>query len=168
MFFVTACQVPRPTTDTTPPEVTVTVSRAHGPNIFRSIDGVLKSPNDCIIVREMPTQLILIGSDAGGVALVGLKALSGRIIPESVEVSPRAPEASYSISTESGADFLDITLTPPSPTTVRTGAVAVLEVNGSLPMAILAWVRDRAGHYVEFQFELRGPETATPCRGGGG
>jgi hypothetical protein len=61
---------------------------------------------------------------------------------------------------------LDINLTPPSPTTVRTGATATLEVNGALPMAILAWARDRAGNYIELpQFDLRSPETGAQCRG---
>ena len=145
VFFVAGCIVPAPTKDTTSPEITVTVSRARGRNIFRSIDGVLEPGNNCIRVPDMPTQLILIAGDAGGVESVSLKAFPGRIVPESVEVAPRAPEGAFSIRSESGADILAITLTPPSPTTVRTAATAVLEVNGTLPIAITAWARDRAG-----------------------
>jgi hypothetical protein len=166
VFLFAGCQVPAPTKDTTPPEVTVTVSRAHGRNIFRSIDGVQGKGNDCIIVRDMPTQLILIAGDAGGVASTSLRAFTGRIVPESLEVSPRPPEGSSSIRSEAVGDTLTITLTPPSPTTVRTGATAVLEVNGPLPISIYAWVTDRAGHYVELPpFTLDSPANGVQCRG---
>ena len=166
-LVVGGCVRPAPASDTTPPDIVVFVSRARGRNYFRSIDGVQKPPDNCIIVREMPTQLILVAGDSGGLQSAGLRALRGTIAADSVVITPPAPEGSFSITTEaSGATRLDINLTPPSPTTVRTGATATLEVNGALPMAIIAWARDRAGHYTELpQFDLRGPETAVVCRG---
>jgi hypothetical protein len=166
-LVVAGCVRPAPASDSTPPDIVVFVSRARGRNYFRSIDGIQKPPDNCIIVREMPTQLILIAGDAGGLQSAGIRGFSGTIVPDSVSVTPPAPEGSFSITREpSGADRLDITLTPPSPTTVRTGVTATLEVNGALPMSILAWARDRAGHYIELpQFDLRGPETGADCRG---
>jgi len=167
MLLLGDCVRPAPASDTTPPEIVVFVSRARGRNYFRSIDGVQKPPDNCIIVREMPTQLILIAGDSGGLQSAGIRGLSGTIAPDSVSVTPPAPEGAFSVTREaSGADRLDITLTPPSATTVRTGVTATLEVNGALPMAIFAWARDRAGHYIELpQFDLRGPETGSICRG---
>lgn len=163
---VAGCERPATTRDTTLPDITVIVSRAHGRNYFRTSDGVLKPPDNCIVVREMPTQLIMIAGDAGGLQLAAIKAFSGRITPESVAITPVAPEGSHVIRAEGGAEILEIRLTPPSPTTVRTGATAFFEVNGALPMAITAWARDRAGNSVELaQFDLRGPETGALCRG---
>lgn len=167
VLFVTGCEVPAPSTrDTTPPEITVTVSRARGRNVFRSIDGKLDAPDNCIKVPELPTQLILIAGDAGGIESASIKAFPGTIVRESLEVSPRAPEGSFAVRTESGADILAITLTPPSPTTVRTGATAILEVNGRSPIAIVASARDRAGNVTELpQFDIRTPDSAVVCRG---
>ncbi len=167
LLVVGGCVRPAPASDTSPPEITVFVSRARGRNYFRSVDGVQKPPDNCIIVREMPTQLILVAGDAGGLQLAGLKAFTGTIASDSVVVTPTPPEGAFSITTEpSGANILEIRLTPPSPTTVRTGATAILEVNGPLPMAITAWARDRAGNTMELpQFDLRGPETGVACRG---
>jgi hypothetical protein len=163
-FLVMGCEVPAPTIDTTPPEVTVTVSRARGPNVFRSIDGELGAKENCIKVPEMPTQLILIAGDAGGVDFATIAAV-GTIIPESVEFTPRPPEGSSSIRTGTTQSLI-ITLTPPSPSTVRTGATAILEVDGRLPMPITASVRDRAGTLVQLpQFDLRSLEDAVQCRG---
>ena len=65
-LVVGGCVRPAPASDTTPPDIVVFVSRARGRNYFRSIDGVQKPPDNCIIVREMPTQLIRIVGDAGG------------------------------------------------------------------------------------------------------
>ena len=71
----------------------------------------------------------------------------------------------YEIGSESGGDTLTITLTPPSPTTVRTGATAIFEINGRLPVAIVAQARDRAGNTTNLpQFDIRGPETGAVCR----
>jgi hypothetical protein len=167
VIFAAGCQVPAPIVDTTPPEITVLVSGAHGRNIFRSADGVLAAPDNCIKVSDMPTQLILIVGDAGGVDSASINAFAGTIVPASVDVAPRAPEGSFAIRSGSGGDTLAITLTPPSPTTVRTAATAVFEVNGTLPMAITASARDRAGHAVELpQFDLRAlDDTGVRCRG---
>ena len=141
--FVAACERPATTTDTTAPEITVTVSGVRGRNVFRSIDDNQGPVNDCIKVPDNRTQLILIAGDAGGIETVTLSAATpARIIPESLIVSPRAPEGSFSIRPEG----LIITLTPPSPTTVRTGATAILEVEGVLPFGISAWARDRSGN----------------------
>ena len=64
VFLGAACTAPAPATDTTPPEITVTVSRARGRNVFRSIDGRSGPTDNCIIVPEIPTQLILIAGDS--------------------------------------------------------------------------------------------------------
>ena len=166
LLFFAGCERPATTEDKTNPEITVFVSGARGRNYFRSIDGVMDPPDNCIIVRQMPTQLIMIAGDAGGIQLAGIKAFTGTISRDTVAITPAAPEGAFSITTDRGADTLEIRLTPPSPTTVRTGATAAFEVNGPLPMAITAWARDRAGNYAELpQFDLRSPETAANCRG---
>jgi len=158
-----ACERPRPTTpDTTPPEITVYVVGVRGRNFFRSIDGPQKTPNDCVKVPDGPQQLIMIAGDAGGLETVTLSAApSVRITPESVDVTPRPPEGSYSIRPEG----LIITLTPPSPTTIRTGATASLEVNGTLPYGVSAWARDRAGNTAVLpSFYLTAERSPVVCR----
>jgi hypothetical protein len=167
VFFVAGCEVPAPTRDTTTPEVTVTVSGARGRNVFRSIDGKLGEKENCIKVPELPTQLILIAGDGGGVQSTSIRAFPAMIVPASVEISPRPPEGTFAIRSDSGGDTLTITLvTTPSPTTVRTGATAILDVNGRLPIAIVASVRDRAGNVAELpQFDLRSMDDAVQCRG---
>lgn len=165
-FLAGACEVPAPTADTTPPEITVIVSRGRGGNIFRSADGELEPGQDCIKVPDTPAQLSFIVGDAGGVQTAVLKAFPGPIVPGSVVVSPGAPVGSSSIRSERGADFLEITLTPPSPDTVMTGAAAVLEVDGDLPIAITASARDHAGNVADLsQLELRALNDAVICRG---
>jgi hypothetical protein len=160
------CIKPRPTTDTTDPEIVITVSRGRGGNIFRSVDGRYEAPNNCIKVPDMPTQLIMIAGDSGGVAFASVRAFGGRIVSESVEVAPRAPEASFSIRSESGSGILDVRLTPPSPGAVRTGASAVFEVDGSLPISITATAGDYAGNAGHLaQFEIRSLDDAVVCRG---
>ena len=168
VFFVAGCEVSAPTTDTTTPEITVIVSGGRGGNIFRSIDGELDAPDNCIKVPDTPTQLVMIVGDSGGVKFASINAFSGPIVPGSVELIPRPPEASFRIRTERGADFLDITLTPPAPGRVRTGATAVFEVDGELPKAISASARDYAGNVARLpQFNLHALNDVVLCRGDG-
>jgi hypothetical protein len=93
VLLIAACQVPVPTKDTTPPELSFTVSGARGRNLFRSIDGPQAPPNNCIRVTGTPIQLIAIAGDAGGIQRLQLSVnREARIVPESVDVTPRAPE----------------------------------------------------------------------------
>lgn len=160
-----ACTAPAPATDTTPPEITVTVSGVGGRNVFRSIDGKQGPTDSCIIVPREPTQLILIAGDSGGIQTVTLRAVVGRIVPESVDVTPRPPEGSYEIRSDPGGDTLVITLTPPSPGIVRTGATAIFNIASPTPISIVATATDRADHSTELpQFDLRGAHESVICR----
>ena len=166
LLFFSGCERPATSGDKTNPEITVFVSRARGRNYFRSVDGVQTPPNNCIIVREMPTQLILIAGDLGGIQRVGIRIIPGTIVRETLEITPAAPESSHTITRDRESDELQIALTPPSPTTVRTGATATFDINGTLPLVVYAFGRDRAGNYAEVaQFELRGPDEGVVCRG---
>ena len=169
VVFVAGCEVPAPTTDTTTPEITVIVSGGRGGNIFRSIDGELDAPDNCIKVPDTPTQLVMIVGDSGGVKFASIKAFSGPIVPGSVELIPRPPEASSRIRTErGGADNLDITLTPPAPGRVRVLATAVFEVDGGLPIGIRASAREYAGNEALLPlFSLEPRIAAQECRGDG-
>lgn len=165
LLLLPGCERPVPPTDSMVPEIIVFVAGVRGHNYFRTSDGP-EPKNNCVVVREMPTQLIMIAGDAGGIQSAGIRASTGTIARDTLAISPAAPESSFTITTDGGADTLEITLTPPSPTTIRTGATASFEVSGSLPMGILAWARDRVGNYIELpQFELRSPETGMQCRG---
>ncbi len=163
VFFIAACTAPAPPAtppDTTPPEITVTV-RARGRNVFKSIDGPLKGSEMCIIIEDGPVQLVLIAGDAGGLDAVSLSTFTGTIVPGSIDVTPRAPEST--LSTPAGG--LLITLPPPSPTTVRTGVVAIFEVEGRTPISVTAWARDRAGQTANLeQFDLRREFERIVCR----
>jgi len=167
VFIVAGCVTPAPTTDTTVPEIIVIVAggRAHD-NMFRSFDGQLDLTDQCIKVPDMPTQIIMIAGDAGGIQVAHIKVLFGTIIPESVTVSPLTPETTYTLNSESGADSLHITLTPPAPGMVRTGVTAVFKVNGDLPIAITADASDYARNTASLpQFDLRSLDDVVTCRG---
>ena len=166
IFLIAGCATTAPSSDTTNPEVTVIVSEGRGGNIFRSRDGELPPTQSCINVPEPPRQLILIAGDSGGVRSASIKVFPGTIDPDSVEVTPAAPEGTFAIRTERGADTLVITLTRTAPDVVRTGATAIIEVEGDLPMAITGHAEDWAGNVAVLpQFDLRSPDDAVVCRG---
>jgi hypothetical protein len=51
---------------------------------------------------------------------------------------------------------------------VRTGASAIVQVDGTLPISVVAWARDYAGNYGELaQVDLRLLGDPTVCRGDG-
>jgi len=162
------CERTPPASDALPPEITVTVSQGRGGNVFRSRDGVLRTGEDCIGVPPPPVELALIVGDDGGVLEAGLRVTGGTIRRESIEVTPAAPEATVSVTADRGSDLLRIQLTRPSPDTVRTGASAIVQIDGTLPIAVVASARDYAGHYEELpQFDLRALDDPTVCRGDG-
>lgn len=166
VLLLAGCETPAPTSDADPPEITVTVARGRGDNIFRSEDGELATPDDCIKVPGTPVELVLIVGDSGGVQTAAISAFLGVIDPDSVEVTPAEPESSYSIGADRGTETLEITLRPPTPDTVRTGATATLQVDGRLPVVIGAYARDQSGNTVELSpFELRTLDDAVICRG---
>jgi hypothetical protein len=162
------CETRPPASDALPPEVTVTVSQGRGGNVFRSSDGVPPPGEDCIEVPPPPVGLALIVGDSGGVLEAGLRVTGGTIRRESIEVTPAAPEATVSVAADRGSDLLRIQLTRPSPDTVRTGASAIVQVDGTLPISVVAWARDYAGNYGELaQVDLRLLGDPTVCRGDG-
>lgn len=161
--LVAGCERPAPPTDSIPPTITVIVSSVRGRNIFRSTDGFRVGGENCIRVPDKRTQLILIAGDAGGLQSVLLSASgSGVIIPDSIEATPPPPEGTL----DARAEGMSITLTPPSPTTVRTGATAILEVEGTLPFGIIGWARDHSGNSANFDpfYLVSTADTETPCR----
>lgn len=165
-LFVSACATRVPTSDTTPPEITVTVSEGRGNKIFRSTDGEYPAGENCIKVPGTPTQLSVIFGDSGGVNIASIKVFPATIIPGSIEVTPASPEATYTIRTERRADMLDIDLEPASDGTVRTGATAVFEINGNLPIAVTASAADYSGNVSHLsQFDLRSLDDLVICRG---
>lgn len=166
IFLIAGCTTTAPTSDTMDPEVTVIVSEGRGGNIFRSRDGELPPTESCINVPDPPRQLILIAGDSGGVRSASIRVFPGTIDPDSVEVTPAAPEATFTIRTDRGGDTLVINLTRPAPGMVRTGATAIIQVDGTLPMAITADAVDYAGNVAALPaVELRSPRDAVVCRG---
>jgi hypothetical protein len=169
LFLVAGCEVPAPTTDTMTPTVSLIVSQGRGNKIFNSVDGDQNQSNpqdSCIKVPETPTQLIMFFGDQGGIQFATAKVFPGRIVPRSVEIGPSSPEATFSIRTERGADYLEIELTPPSPGTVRTGAIAIFEVDGELPISITGSARDYAGNVAALQqVDVRAMDDPVVCRG---
>jgi len=166
LLILSGCMTRIPETDTTPPTVSVTVNKGMGHNIFSSTDGEWNAVESCIKVPGTPTKLTLVAGDAGGVKFASIKVFPASIVPDSVEVTPGPGEASYSIRTERHADFLEITLTPADDGSVRTGATAVVNINGELPIAVTASALDYSGNVTNLpQFDLRSPDDLTVCRG---
>ena len=167
LLFTAGCITSESTSDTTDPEITITVLRGRGGNIYRSSDGELAPGDNCIKVPGTPVQLTMVVTDLGGVESASIQVFPGAIDPGSLEITPPAPESSYAIRTDRLTQFLDINLTPPSAGTVRTGATAVLHVDGDLPIAIRAYARDYAGNEASLgQFDLRAAaDDVVLCRG---
>jgi len=166
LVLATGCEVPRSDSDSASPLITITVSEGRGNPVYKSDQARTGPSDDCINVADTPVELSMIVGDAGGVQSAWIKVFPATIDPDSVTVTPASPEGEYSITSERGADILTINLTAPSETTVRTGATAVLRVNGSLPIAVQAYAVDFAGNRASLpQFDLRALTDAVVCRG---
>lgn len=160
------CATHIPSSDTTPPEVTITVRDGRGDNVFKSADGEYAAGENCIKVPDTPTRLTAIAGDSGGVRILSIKVLPGNIVPESVEITPASPESSYSIRSEEGVDILNITLEPSPEGIARTAITAVFDVSGELPSAVTASAGDHSGNVSHLpQFDIRELTDLTVCRG---
>src|SRR3954451_20410219 len=83
--------------DTTPPKIMLTAIGAVGNPVFAS-DETAEPSDGCAKFRGFPGRWALNVGDSGGVAVVTVRVVTGRIVKESVIVGPDAPESSWQIT----------------------------------------------------------------------
>jgi hypothetical protein len=153
-----ACKAPGPpAVDTIPPRLTLTAFNRGSNPIFNSSE-----PNNlglCVHFPTFPASFFLSIDDPGGVSAVSVEALNGHFVPDSIDVAPGAPESSRDISTFIGGEVLVVRLTPPAPGIVRTGAVVLFKVDGSVAIGVRARAidyRDNRGEAPQVDARITG------------
>lgn len=164
-----ACTQPGPpSVDTTSSAITLTAFNGTGNPSFAHTETV---PVDaCVKFSKFPAQFLVSVGDEGGVRSAFIRLFTGRFVPGSVSIGPGAPESASAIAPDgAAAEILTIRLTPPAAGTVRTGLLALFEIEpaGSAPpISIRVGASDYRGNVTNlYQIDARTSESRVICRG---
>jgi len=163
-----ACkQAGPPNADTTSPGITLTAFNRMGNPLFTNTGT---APADaCAKFNQFPARFLLAVGDEGGVRSAAVRLFGGRFVAGSVNVGPGAPESTWTIAPDGpSAELLSIRLGPPAPETVRTGLLALFEIEPETapPIAIRARAADYLGNLTSlYQVDARASGDAVVCRG---
>ena len=152
--------------DTTPPTIILTALGAPGNPVFASDESA--EPRDgCAKFRSFPSRWALSDGDAGGVAVVMVRVVAGRILKESVIIGPDAPESSWTLTQPDAlSEVLQIRTQPPRPGVIRTGLLAIFAVQSqsrSASIVASAWdFSNNAAHL--YQVDARLLDDPVGCR----
>jgi len=152
--------------DTTPPKIVLTALGAVGNPVFATDES--REPADgCAKFRSFPGRWALSVGDAGGVAVVTIRVVAGRIPKESVIVGPDSPESSWTVAqSDNLSEVLMIRTQPPRPGVVRTGLLAIFSVapeSRSASIVATAWdFANNAAHLYQVDARLVGDNVG--CR----
>ena len=170
-LVLAGCTGPEVATDGTPPGITLTAFNQAGNPMFRSSEGPDQPRDACADFASLPARFALSVADAGGVQSAEVHVFPGQFDPTSVAVGPGAPESTVAISSSgSSSQDLTVTLSPPSPGTVRTGLLILFDVQApGLPVSLNIGARDTHGNFTSlYQVDARQPGDGVGCRGGRG
>lgn len=131
-MLLVACIIEVPDNDTEEPQILVS---AAGTTVS-SDDPPPGGDFTCADVDKGPVEVSVVVSDAGGVAELYVHLIEGRIVEESVDVSPDEPDVTWEITIgdtplSEGDDELVVTLVPPGEGLARSGVTATFSVTAT-------------------------------------